>query len=147
MGQRGPVGDQMGTVKPPKGTAQTPDWLKGEALKEWERVLPLLVKMGLGSPAETDLIAIYCVLVADIRRLTAQLEAEGYTVKTAEGGTKTNPLFGVRRVAIVQMKAYAESLGLSPASRARLRVPPPEQQPLMTRPRIFTDRPPTVKGE
>lgn len=82
----------------PVGDAQKPAWLKGEASKLWDKYAPGLTNVGLLTWADADMFAAWCALMANFARNPEAAKASD----------------------ISQMRALAESWGLTASSRARL---------------------------
>lgn len=121
-----------------------PPHLMAEAKKEWKRITPELVKYGLVSRLDRAALALYCQAWArwvwaerQLQRAQAlaaerQAEAEargeiwtggdGMTVATPNGHTTYSPHWVISNRAAEQVHRYLDSFGLSPSSRARVRV-------------------------
>ena len=95
-----------------------PDWLAGDALEEWERVLPILVKRGSLTRADLATFTHYCIAVGQVAVATRTIAVEGQTFMGASG-PKRHPAVVVRDSAMTQVRQIAAELGLTPASRSR----------------------------
>ncbi len=84
------------------GIPERPKWLKGEAKKEWDRVIALFGQTGVITPIDGSMLAVYCCLFAE-------------WVNSIRG--KCPPMTASR---IAQMRALASSFGLDPSSRSRI---------------------------
>lgn len=90
--------------QPSIGDWTPPEWLAGEALKAWNRVVPEMVRLEVWTTADRDIVTAYCVVYDEI-------------VRTVQSG---EPL----KAAIVgQLRSLAAELGCTPSSRTRLTVP------------------------
>ena len=103
-------------LKPPKE-------LKGEALKEWKRVVALYRELDTNILNDLDisLLSAYCESVAIYRK--AQVEYKKASLVIKDGGTiKENPFLRILRMEGANIAKYAEQLCLSPVGRARMGV-------------------------
>lgn len=111
------------TVKAKPSRPEPPKDLKGDALVEWNRVVPELDELGILSVLDRAVLARYCLAWSQWRQLAKTLEAEGMIVDDARGSTKKNPAWQMFREAGTMLDAAAASCGLSPASRLRMNRP------------------------
>lgn len=89
---------------PAKGAPKCPEWLTGDALAEWQRIVPELDRLGVLTSVDGAILEAHCLTYGEIVA----------TVKAGE------PL---KAALLAQMRAFASELGLSPASRAKLAIP------------------------
>lgn len=89
---------------PHKGAPKCPDWMTGDALVEWRRIVPELDRLGVLTAVDGAVLEAHCLTYGEI-------------VSTVKAG---EPL---KAALLGQMRAYAAELGLSPASRAKLTIP------------------------
>jgi P27 family predicted phage terminase small subunit len=153
MGRRGPVpmssslrmlkGNPgrrpMATREPvvPLGIPPPPEVLTGVALEEWRRLTPLLFDAGLLTHLDRTAVALYCVAWGDWLDAEAHLRQFGTVVRKVRGGQGPSPWLRVANTAYAQMRALANELGLSPASRSRIHVDPPKPESALD---VFTRR-------
>lgn len=127
--------------QPEKIAPEMPKGLSKAAKREWNRIVPLLLKLGLLSEIDGKALASYCDAVAIIEEARKCIRERGqyytpfYTDKrTGElvpGEMKTNPAVKDLLKATAMKKAFEIEFGLTPASRAKLKVEkPPEVDPL-----------------
>lgn len=107
-------------IRPPETTTvKAPSYVTGSLLKEFNRLAPVLVKMGTLSSVDGDVLARY--LIARQQYVHATNEV----TKALAGGTLSN----VEKWSVVQdrffkqVRASAAELGLSVSSRANLLLP------------------------
>jgi len=98
---RGPGKDSAGrTVNTgPAFVRRAPDppsWLEGEALAEWQRIVPELERLRLLSGPSRSSLTAYCVMVATHSAATAVITREGLMVTTARG-PRPHPALAVQR--------------------------------------------------
>ncbi len=137
---RRPLNDKE--PKPARGERPpaAPSWLDTAARNVWRRLAPELHRLGLLTGLDRDLLALYCVELADyiralkeLRRLPAVVvNGGGRTTtrkrngdveeKTTRGQLVPNPWLAVRNHALKNLTRLGSELGLSPAARTRIRV-------------------------
>ena len=96
--------------------------LSPAAQQEWRRVTPLLRRQGTLSARDLALLTEYCECYAEARAARALVHRHGVIVRGARAKVK-NPALQVERDCRMMLLRYADALGLSPASRARMAVP------------------------
>ena len=100
-----------------------PEWLNKYAGKIWKTTLDDLEAAGRKIPLpyhETFLA--YCIVAGTAREADEIISREGLTVSTG-GEVKRHPATVIRNTALLQLRLYAESLGLTPGSAGRLPKP------------------------
>lgn len=108
---------------------QAPTWLSENAMRIWAETIILLEHAGRCMPAHNSEIYVgFCVAAATVREADEVLQREGLTICDGRAGTRRHPLISVRSQALLQLRSYAESCGLTPASAARLPLPPIEEE-------------------
>lgn len=102
-----------------------PDWFSDRAATVWFYTLQNLAEAGHAIPIHNSEIFVgFCLSAAAAREADEILGKEGLTVNDGRAGTRRHPLISVRSQALLQLRSCAESLGLTPASAARLPFPP-----------------------
>jgi len=117
---------------------RAPSHLSREAKREWRRIVPRLVAMGLLSSIDIATLAAYCQAYGrwvqaekTIAKMAEQNTATyALMLRAASGTAVTNPLVGVANKAKADMVRYAVEFGMTPSSRVRLQpggtgTPPP----------------------
>lgn len=94
---------------------KAPTYLKGEALKEWKRIIPLLKEDVPVSELDYSLLAAYCSATGTVVDCQKELNKSGLIV---EG--KTNPIIRVQSQAIKDMRMLANTLGISLDGRMKV---------------------------
>ena len=90
----------------------------------------LLFCRGLNSPAVGGAARHFAELYERVREM-------GWTVPTADGGHKRNPLAPSLREAYERLKSAGAEFGLTPSTRSRVKVPEkPDPEAFLVRPRI-----------
>ena len=111
-----------------------PDWLDEDALAEWARVSPDLVKLGLISRLDRQALAQYCEAVSDYRRWTLRIQALNQSlnthmdkdrgdIQTYKTGAKDISIWRkLRNDAERRADAAGAKFGFSPLARRALRA-------------------------
>jgi len=109
-------------VKPTAG-AMRPDFLKGAALEEWDRLYPELERLGLVTVVDRADLVSYCLAWQALVQAEEVLEREGYLAAGGQGTTVQNPAFIVQTKAMEKIRQLSAEFGFSPAARARVHAP------------------------
>ena len=142
MGRRGPkpqpagVKDQKAPVRSrqhktqiaappsmPSNASDAPKWLKGEGLKVFQRMAPMLRGMKLLTDADVPAFARYCTHYARWLDLQKRLKKGGdiYEIETASGKVlRAHPAFTMAHNIDRMMLAFEDRFGLNPAERQRI---------------------------
>jgi P27 family predicted phage terminase small subunit len=110
--------------KPPIGYPDAPEWLDDIALGEWNRLNPILDKMGVITMADRNAVAAYCQSYSMYVKAVEDVNRNGFTVEGHRGVSSKNPAVQVQRDSLDQMNRWGAKLGLSPVDRVRLSVAP-----------------------
>ncbi|WP_160312279.1 phage terminase small subunit P27 family [Streptacidiphilus albus] len=110
--------------KAPDGIPSAPHWLNDGALKQWNRITPILSGMGILTLADRDCLTAYCVSYDQFVTATRSINETGIVVDSYRGGVAKNPALMVQSQALAEMNRWGAALGLSPVARARLAVAP-----------------------
>lgn len=105
----------------PAGPARRPDFVTGEAAKEWDRAVGAMPP-GLYTAADVPALTVYCLAWVMYRNALALVAREGMTAKGSMGQTVTNPNVAVVRAQAELILKAGDRLGMSPSARARLEV-------------------------
>ena len=107
--------------EPPVGVPHRPAHLAGEALAEWNRIVPQLQACGILSVIDGSALAAYCQVYG--RWVEAELAAKasgGLVVQSTHGTPMQNPYMLIARQCIDQMRQYLTEFGMTPSSRLRV---------------------------
>ena len=105
-----------------------PRLLKGEARAEWNRIVPILEKMGVLTVADGKALAAYCAVYAQWLKAAAAIDKFGIvTVQFVDRAAglvtlKKNPAVQIQSDSLKLMKSFLVEFGLTPASRAKVAV-------------------------
>lgn len=100
-----------------------PAWLEGHALTMWHTVMPELLAAKILTVPDIANVEAYCMSYKMWRQAEQDVDTNGITIRTAQGGTAKNPAVTVINEAKKQMMQFGALLGLDPSSRTRLRGP------------------------
>lgn len=128
--------------KPAQAAPSCPRFLKGEARREWRRMVALLLPLGLLTRVDRAALAAYCVAWARWVKAEEMLAAldSGELVETESGvlhpwvtvTEKGEPVatawLRISDAAMKQMRAFLVEFGMTPSSRSRVSVSQPAQQ-------------------
>lgn len=116
--------------QPQKGTPQPPASLKGEAMAEWQRIVPELARIGLVALIDRAALVVYCRAWQTYCDAIDHLEEYGPVVESGrDGGMVKNPSAQIARDAADLMLRYGSRFGFTPSDRVRLAVPADEGAP------------------
>jgi len=105
----------------PIGPLVKPDFVTGEAAKEWDRVCGSMPP-GLYSSADAPSLAVYCVAWVLFRNALAQVAKEGMSAIGSTGQKIAHPSLAVIAKQSEIILRAGDRLGMSPVARARLEV-------------------------
>ena len=112
---------------------EPPDILTGEALDEWNRIVPTLAAEALVDDLDMPTIAAYCRVYARWREAEKRLDESGLIVVQMVGDERKpmdSPYLAIANRALDQMRALAEQIGLSSQRRIRTRADVHPQSPV-----------------
>jgi P27 family predicted phage terminase small subunit len=110
--------------KPESAMPSSPSHLKHEARREWNRIAPELMQLGLLTRIDRAALAAYCQTWGRWCEAELKVKEAGLVVKMKGGQVIPNPYLSVANAALKQLKAFATEFGLTPSSRSRLSVAP-----------------------
>jgi len=96
------------------GAPTCPTWLAPEAKREWRRTLKELPNL---TKKDRSILAGYCSAYARWRQAEEELNKNGL-VQLARHGVASRPEVKIAEAALMEMKAFAIELGLTPKSVA-----------------------------
>lgn len=120
MGLRGPL-PRRSLTEPAKPAEPMlpPGWLPVQAKRVWLEVEPRLRSAGRLRPEHADTLGQWCSCAAELRELSAVIEAEGSTSRGPHGTTPSAAHTAACRLRAT-MLSLGKALGLDPLSDARL---------------------------
>lgn len=129
MALRGPKPQQPDKkdAKPIPGKPTCPSHLKGVARTKWTKIVDYLDEMGVLSKTDGDVVEQLCLLYARQYEAERVLAKEGLTFTTPSGFRRPIPEVGIANDCAKQIKGLLETLGLTPAARARVNTTKEEE--------------------
>lgn len=103
-----------------------PRWLDAYAKAEWRYMSGELQRLGLLTKVDRAAFEAYCQTYSMWRRAHKVLHAKGLTFETESGYVQQRPEVAIADKAVKTMKAFLTEFGMTPASRSRISIAPPE---------------------
>lgn len=116
--KRAAAAQKLQRKKPAK--PRVPMWLDDEARQVWKKTMKDMAGFEILDKVDEESLAIYCDAVARYREAAMKIREEGYTTTNAQGGESVSPYVRASQSYARIMMQYADKLGLTPNSRARL---------------------------
>ena len=113
----------------PKGGVRCSAWLHEYGKREWRRLAPELLRLGLLTKADQTTFACYCQAVAEVQLALECINEMGRTYKAGER-EKANPAVSHLKSFLQEARAFGALFGLSPSDRSRLDVRTPDDEDL-----------------
>ncbi len=110
--------------RPPDALPRCPPHLNHVARKEWRRLAKPLHDMGVLTIADRAALAAYCQAWARWVEAEEKLAEAPLLFKTPSGYVQQSPWLSIANRQMELMGRYMAELGLTPASRTRISVPP-----------------------
>lgn len=125
-----PLNDNEPTPPKPDRAPYAPRFLTAEAQKEWRRLAPVLLDLGLYTEADYAALAMYCQAWGRWVEAERKIDETGGAVLTSKdvGNLYQNPHSATANKAFDQVRKMLAEFGLTPATRARLQIAPREEQ-------------------
>jgi P27 family predicted phage terminase small subunit len=118
------------------GPPVAPEHLTPEAREEWLRVSKDLYDAGLLTIVDRAILSAYCqaygrwvVAEKTLAEMAQTLAGGALVVRSKNGGLIQNPIVSTANRAMADVARYAHDLGMTPSSRARVMVRPPNAVP------------------
>lgn len=113
--------------KPQQGAPEPPSFLSPEGLREWQRIVPLLDRMGLLTYVDRAMLVVYCEAWSRYMAATQVVQEEGVVIESYKGTFVRHPAALVAKDAEQIMRQCCSEFGLSPSARSRMTVPGGEE--------------------
>lgn len=105
-----------------------PDFLKGEARKEWDSMSEKLMGIGCISLVDKACFAGYCQMYGRWIEIEKQLADESLVIKTSKDTTMANPLVAMANNTYKILQKALVEFGMTPVSRSRVSVPKKDEK-------------------
>jgi P27 family predicted phage terminase small subunit len=118
-------------LRPPAPAAvpYAPKFVNVDAKREWNRMVGILLELGLYTEVDHAALAMYCQAWGRWVVAERTLAIEGEIVTTVKGGLSQNPWRYEANKAFAQMRQMLPEFGLTPSSRSRMSAPSAPDQP------------------
>ncbi len=127
-----------GTPEPKAATPKAPKWLSKDAKALWRYYSARLAEVRVLTELDQSCLAVYVTAAARLAKAETEIAKTSEVIKTPAGFAAPNPWIGIAQKCQEMMLRYGQELGLSPASRTRIKINP--NQPaagVSSRPRIM----------
>ncbi len=105
---------------PPTVALRCPKHLLPEAKKEWRRLAPILMGMGLLTAADAVPFEGYCTAYARWLEAQEEITRHGSIYKDNEGRIRPNPYIAIANQQMREIKSFAAEFGLTPSNRSAM---------------------------
>lgn len=114
-------------VEPPPELPACPEHLDAVARSTWARLAADLYALGVLTSIDVGILATYCAVYSRWVEAEVRLRADGFMLTGKKNGkVYQNPYLAVVNRFVDQLTKLGAELGLSPAARTRVRIPPPK---------------------
>ena len=121
-GNRGKKAWNHAEPVPPEGIPECPEHLSEEARAEWHRLVETLVGMGVITIVDRAVLAAYCQAYGRWVEAEQKLKETPLLIKTPSGYVQQSPWLNVANRQMELMGRYMAEIGLTPASRSRIKA-------------------------
>jgi len=108
---------------------ECPEHLDDVAKREWDRIVPILLRMRVLTEADQIALANMCQTYSTLIDAQKKLKQSGLVYKTQSGYVQANPLLAVVNKCIQVISRIQSEFGLTPAARVRLHAEASEEKP------------------
>ena len=105
---------------PPTVALRCPKHLLPEARKEWKRLAPILMGMGLLTAADAVPFEGYCTAYARWLEAQEEITRHGSIYKDNDGRIRPNPYIAIANQQMREIKSFAAEFGLTPSNRSAM---------------------------
>jgi P27 family predicted phage terminase small subunit len=106
-----------------------PKHLSAKAKKEWKRIAPELLKVGLLTKIDGPALAAYCDYYGQWAQASQGLKKTGILIKGALGEPMINPLLKIINSALDGMRKICSDFGMTPSSRSKVKAATKPEEP------------------
>ena len=105
----------------PTGPLTRPDFVTGEAAREWDRAVGAMPP-GLYTAADAPVLTVYCLAWVMYRNALGQVAREGLLATGSTGQRVPHPAVAIAKAQAEIILRASDRLGMSPNARTRLEV-------------------------
>ena len=113
-----------GALEAKAKTPKVPTWLDAEGKKLWRYFSVRLADVQVLTELDQQALGIYCAAAARLAKGELAIATMGEVIRTPAGFAAPNPWVGITEKCQQTMLRYGAELGLTPASRAKIRINP-----------------------
>ena len=132
--------------KPEVTLPACPAHLHGTARTEWKRITKELYKLGMITELDRAALAVCCSAYADYVTACNELAKSKAVLRSKKGGSYQNLWVSIKRKSMEQVIKFYAEFGMTPSSRARVKVELPDEEDKMTK-YLFGNRNVPVKAK
>ena len=119
--------------KPENAIPICPPHLNGSARTEWTRITHELHALKILPRIDRAALVAYCQAWGDYVKACNKLKKEGEVIISDKGGMYQNPWVSIKNRSMDQLVKISAEFGMTPSSRARVKVETPTEEDEMTR--------------
>jgi P27 family predicted phage terminase small subunit len=105
-----------------------PVYLSAEAAAEWTRLSCELMASKVLTKVDTGVLALYCQAFGQWVDAQKKLKRGQPVITNSRGDEVVSPWVRISNMAVQQMVKLASELGITPASRSRIKIEPPAEE-------------------
>ena len=109
-------------VKPPSDNVLCPDWIKGKAREQWDRLAPALSTAGMLTNLDVDMFAMLCQAIADFAQYNDAIKEGKLPIYKQGDQIIPHPLISMRRRTLADVLKLGARFGMTPSDRVGLNV-------------------------
>lgn len=113
----------------PDVTPYAPRHLNADAKREWRRVVPILLQLGMYTELDRSAVAMLCQAWGRWVVAEMHLREEGEVLKSATGYMYQNPWRFEANKAQDMLRRMLSEFGMTPSSRSRFHLPGEQEEP------------------
>lgn len=108
--------------------AEPPERLSENAAGHFRRLSAILLRMGIASPCDGDMLALLSARLTDVEELSACIEDGGRSYQSDGGLWRPRPEVAMRNAAMRHCQQLLAEFGLSPAARSKVTAGRPAEE-------------------
>ena len=131
MGMRGPApkpAPNESAVQAIKGEMTPPDWIREDAARHWDSILPMLREMGIESPIYNPALAMLCNSFGRYLQFEKELDESGASSISGQGTASVSPQLKNRNAAAEEVRKMLREFGLTPMALSSVRKARPTKE-------------------
>jgi P27 family predicted phage terminase small subunit len=102
--------------------AECPDFLSAEAKREWARLYPELMRLGLLKQIDRAALSALCEAWANYKAATEMIGKEGIVAMGGNGTMVQHPAVIVQKGMMEKIQRLAAEFGMTPSARGRVHI-------------------------